>query len=74
MTSSDFIALLPLLVIAASAVAVMVAISIRRHHGTALALTLAGLAAAIACLAAAWPLAPRPSGRWLSAPPPRTRP
>ena len=66
MTSADFAALLPLLVIAAAAVAVMVAISIRRHHGVALGLTLAGLAGAIVCLAAAWPLTPRRIGTVLA--------
>ena len=44
-------ALLPLLVLAATPLAVMIAIALRRHHGTAAALSASGQAAA---LAAAW--------------------
>jgi NADH-quinone oxidoreductase subunit N len=65
MTRADFVAILPLLVTAGTAVVVMLAIAIRRHHGTALALTLAGLAAALACLAMNWENAPRAVGMLL---------
>jgi NADH-quinone oxidoreductase subunit N len=59
MNFGDMVSLLPLIVTSASAVLVMLAIAARRHHGLAFALTLAGLGAALACLAAAWPMAPR---------------
>jgi NADH-quinone oxidoreductase subunit N len=59
MTCADLTVLLPLLVTAGSAIVVMLAIAIRRHHGLTLALTLAGLGAGLACLSAVWSSAPR---------------
>jgi NADH-quinone oxidoreductase subunit N len=56
---SDVLALLPLIVLAGTAVLVMLAIAVRRSHDFTLGLTLAGLAAAFASIAAAIPLAPR---------------
>ena len=47
-------ALLPQIVVSVAAIAVLLAISIRRHHGMALVLTLAGLIGALATL---WPTA-----------------
>jgi NADH-quinone oxidoreductase subunit N len=47
MTSDDLIALLPMLLTGVAAVAVMIAIAIRRDHRAALALTVVGLLAAI---------------------------
>ena len=45
MTAADVLALLPLLLIAATSVAVMAAAAVRRNHTVAFGLTLAGLAA-----------------------------
>ncbi len=59
MTSSDLIPLLPLMVIAASAVATMLAIAVRLRHAVALTVTTLGLCAAFASLFVAAPLAPR---------------
>lgn len=59
MTTADFIALLPLVVIAATAIAIMLAIAVRRSHVAAVVITLIGFAAAFACLFVAAPLAPR---------------
>jgi NADH-quinone oxidoreductase subunit N len=59
MTGADFLALLPLLVMAGSAIVVLLAIALRRSHMAALPLTLAGLGGAFACAAAVWSLAPR---------------
>lgn len=58
MTKSDLIALLPLMVIAGTATAIMVAIALRRNHTVAATVAVAGLAVAFACLFAAVPLAP----------------
>ena len=58
MTATDLIALLPLLVITATAIAVMLTIALRRNHTVAATVTVAGLAAAFACLFTAVPLAP----------------
>lgn len=52
--AAQFIALLPWILIAAGAVAVMSAIAVRRHHGVACAITVAFLAAALFAL---WPAA-----------------
>ena len=65
MTAADFTALSPLLALAATSVAVMLAAAFRRQHRLAAGLTLAGLAASGAALALAWPLAPRPIGALL---------
>ena len=58
MRATDLIALLPLLVITATAIAVMLTIALRRNHKGAATVTVAGLAAAFACLFRAVPLAP----------------
>ncbi len=54
MTSADFIALLPILVLTGATIAVMLAIAVRRSHTAAFAITLAGLATTFALL---WPAA-----------------
>ena len=54
MTAADFIALLPVLIVAATSIAVMLAVAIRRNHAASAAMTLAGLAAAFGAL---WPAA-----------------
>ncbi len=59
MNGADAIALLPLIVLAGTAVLVMLAIAVRRSHGFALGLTLTGLAAGFGCLWIAAPLTPR---------------
>ncbi|MEO8051476.1 MAG: NADH-quinone oxidoreductase subunit N [Acidobacteriota bacterium] len=50
MTAIDLLALLPLLLVAATSVAVMLAAAVRRNHAVALGLTLAGLAAVFCSL------------------------
>ena len=59
MNATDTLALLPLLLIAGTAVVVMLGIAAKRSHALTAALTLAGLAAAFASLWAAAPLVPR---------------
>lgn len=59
MTSTDLLALLPLLLLAGTAVAAMVAIAIRRSHNLTLGITLAGLAVSFVSLWAVLPVAPR---------------
>jgi NADH-quinone oxidoreductase subunit N len=59
MNAADFQALLPLLIIAGTAVVVMLAIAWRRNHLLAAVLTLAGLGMALASLEAAAEVAPR---------------
>ena len=59
MNAADTIALLPILVISATAVAVMLSIAFRRSHALAAGLTLAGLAGAFLSIFPALPLAPR---------------
>ena len=59
MSGTDVLALLPLVVLAASTVLLMVAITIHRSHRLTLLLTLVGLAASFASLWVAAPLAPR---------------
>lgn len=54
MEAGDFIAILPLLVLAGAAVVVMLGVAVRRSHAASFALSLAGLAAAFASL---WPAA-----------------
>jgi NADH-quinone oxidoreductase subunit N len=53
MTTADLPHLLPLIVLAATALLIMVAITIRRHHATAAALSAVGLIATLAALVAA---------------------
>ncbi len=60
MRPDDLAALSPLLILAGAAVAVLLAAAVFRSHRLAVALTLAGLAAAFASLSIAWPHAPRP--------------
>jgi NADH-quinone oxidoreductase subunit N len=60
MTARDLTALAPLIVISATALAVMIAAAVRRNHAVAAFLTLGGIAAAFASLWAAAPLAPLP--------------
>src|SRR5580658_5293901 len=59
MSTSDLFALLPLLMIAASAAVVMLSIAFRRGPALAAGLTLAGLAAAFVSVWAAAPAVPR---------------
>jgi NADH-quinone oxidoreductase subunit N len=59
LTRTDFVAIAPLIVVAASAVAVMLAVAIRRAHTLAAALSWLGLAAAMLSIAPAWSAAPR---------------
>jgi NADH-quinone oxidoreductase subunit N len=59
MNSTDFIALLPLLLLAGASIVVMLTIAVRRAHLPVLALTLAGLVAAYGALWIADSVAPR---------------
>jgi NADH-quinone oxidoreductase subunit N len=59
MNAADIIALLPILVISATAVVVMLSIAIKRSHALAAGLTLVGFAGAFLSIFAAAPLAPR---------------
>lgn len=59
MNARDITALLPLILLAGTANAVMLAIAFKRNHALAAGLTLAGMAAAFLSLFAASPLAPR---------------
>ena len=59
MNGTAAIALLPLIIVAGTAVLVMLATAVRRSHAFTLGLTLAGLAAAFRCTWLASPLAPR---------------
>jgi NADH-quinone oxidoreductase subunit N len=59
MNAADILALFPLLLIAGSAIVVMLAIAFKRNHALAAGLTLIGLAAAFISLWAAARLAPR---------------
>ncbi|MBV8050827.1 MAG: NADH-quinone oxidoreductase subunit N [Acidobacteriaceae bacterium] len=59
LNARDLIALLPVLVISATAVVVMLGIAFKRSHVLAAALTLAGLAGAFVSIFRAVPLAPR---------------
>lgn len=59
MTRTDLIALLPLIVLGATAVLVMLAIAWRRHHALAAGITVVGLGAALASLSPASSVAPR---------------
>jgi len=66
MNSSDITALLPLILITATAVVVMIAAAIRRSHAVAAVLTLLGLAITFASLWYVSPLAPRQVGPLLT--------
>lgn len=59
MNAADTLALLPLILIAATAVVVMLGIACKRSHTLAAVFTLVGLAAAFISISAAAPLAPR---------------
>ncbi|HWR51792.1 MAG TPA: NADH-quinone oxidoreductase subunit N [Bryobacteraceae bacterium] len=59
MTSKDFIALLPLLILAATATAVMLGVAVRRSHRVAAILTFIGLAMSFGSLWMAAGVAPR---------------
>jgi NADH-quinone oxidoreductase subunit N len=59
MNATDILALLPLLLIAATSVVVMLGIAARRSHALTAALTLTGLTAAFVSIGAAVPLVPR---------------
>ncbi|MDA8404599.1 MAG: NADH-quinone oxidoreductase subunit N [Desulfobacteraceae bacterium] len=58
MQSTDFIAIAPLVILAVTAVSVMLLIAIYRHHAATAALTFSGLTAAFAVLPGAARLAP----------------
>ncbi|HVS12738.1 MAG TPA: NADH-quinone oxidoreductase subunit N [Thermoanaerobaculia bacterium] len=62
MATSDLIAILPLILLAATPVAVMTAIAIRRHHGASALLAAAGMASSLLALPAAAAEAPRRVG------------
>jgi NADH-quinone oxidoreductase subunit N len=57
--AADIIALLPILLISATAVVVMLSVAVKRSHGLAAGLTLVGLVGAFLSIFAAVPLAPR---------------
>ncbi|HKJ09999.1 MAG TPA: proton-conducting transporter membrane subunit, partial [Gammaproteobacteria bacterium] len=59
MSAAELTALLPIIMLTAFTVAVMLAIAVRRNHWFTAALTLTGLAATFASLAAAASVAPR---------------
>ena len=60
MTASDLTALLPLLVVAATSIAVLFVAAFRRHHGVAAAVTLGGLVLALLTLFMAGQNMPHP--------------
>jgi len=59
MTATDFIALLPLLIVTGTSIVIMLAVAIRRRHAVTAVLTLAGLAVAFASVWVAATVAPR---------------
>src|SRR3984893_16753137 len=59
MNAADYVALLPLITIAATAVVVMIAIAIRRNHKASIVIALLGVSAAIAGLPLSASAAPR---------------
>jgi NADH-quinone oxidoreductase subunit N len=59
MSAADLVALLPLIAISATAVVVMISIAIRRNHKVAVAISLIGVAAALASLPMATSAEPR---------------
>lgn len=60
MNPTELTALLPMIVVAATAVLLMLVIAFYRHHGTAAGITAAGLVVAIIALWPAWNIAPQP--------------
>jgi NADH-quinone oxidoreductase subunit N len=65
MTWSDVVAIAPLGIVSASAVAVLLAIAARRSHGLAAGLSALGLLAALASVFSTWPAAPQRLGSLL---------
>jgi NADH-quinone oxidoreductase subunit N len=59
MNAADFVALLPLITIAATAIVVMIAIAIRRNHKASIVISLLGVSAALAGLSLSASAAPR---------------
>jgi NADH-quinone oxidoreductase subunit N len=59
MNAADYVALLPLITIAATAVVVMIAIAIRRNHKASIVISLLGVSAALASLPLSASAAPR---------------
>jgi NADH-quinone oxidoreductase subunit N len=59
MNAADFVALLPLITIAATAIVVMIAIAIRRNHKASIVISLLGVSAALASLPLSASAAPR---------------
>ncbi len=59
MNAADFVALLPLITIAATAIVVMIAIAIRRNHKASIVISLLGVSAALADLPLSASAAPR---------------
>src|SRR5260370_325671 len=59
MSAADFVALLPLITIAATAIVVMIAIAIRRNHKASIVISLLGVSAALADLPLSASAAPR---------------
>jgi NADH-quinone oxidoreductase subunit N len=59
MNAADFVALLPLITIAATAIVVMIAIAIRRNHKASVVISLLGVSAALAGLPLSASAAPR---------------
>ncbi len=59
MSAHDLTAILPLILTAATSVALLLALCFGRSHRATLAITLVGLAAAFAAVFPAWRLAPR---------------
>src|SRR5260370_4779877 len=59
MSAADFVALLPLITIAATAIVVMIAIAIRRNHKASIVISLLGVSAALAALPLSASAAPR---------------
>ena len=59
MNAADFVALLPLITIAATAIVVMIAIAIRRNHKASIVISLLGVSAALTSLPLSASAAPR---------------
>ena len=59
MTFTDLTALLPIVVLATTSVALMLVIALRRSHALTAGVALAGLGAAFVSIFGAWPAAPR---------------
>ncbi|MCC6394145.1 MAG: NADH-quinone oxidoreductase subunit N, partial [Bryobacterales bacterium] len=58
-TGQDFVALLPLLILAATAIAVMLAVAVRRSHAISATISFIGLAISFGSLWIAAPELPR---------------